>query len=53
MKRMESWRISSLRVGWIAVGPKISSWNLIVNNNTDGLIASVNDGSASAFLWEW
>lgn len=25
----------------------------LVNNNIDGLIASVNDGSTSAFMWEW
>lgn len=24
-----------------------------VNNNIHGLISSVNDGSTSAFMWEW
>lgn len=24
-----------------------------VNNDIDGLISSVNDGSTSAFMWEW
>lgn len=25
----------------------------IVNNDIRGLISSVNDGSTSAFMWEW
>lgn len=25
----------------------------IVNNDISGLINSVNDGSTSAFMWEW
>jgi len=24
-----------------------------VNNDIDGLVTSVNDGSTSAFMWEW
>ena len=32
-------------------------WTLLillsVNNNIHGLIRSVNDGSTSAFMWEW
>ncbi|CAG8591518.1 1807_t:CDS:2 [Acaulospora colombiana] len=27
--------------------------DLALNNNIDGLIRSVNDGTTSAFMWEW
>lgn len=40
--------VMALQQGWPPAGLKFQ-----VNNDINGLIGSVNDGSTSAFMWEW
>jgi len=48
--------VMALQNGWADANDTRSvaeSLNFKVNNDIHGLVASVNDGSTSAFMWEW
>lgn len=46
--------VMALQNGWgDSSRPVAETLNFKVNNDIHGLVASVNDGSTSAFMWEW
>ncbi|KAG8824382.1 hypothetical protein FRC19_001898 [Serendipita sp. 401] len=47
--------VMAMQQGWYSDVEKkhVEIPKVQVNNNIDGLIRSVNDGSTSAFMWEW
>ncbi|PVG04359.1 hypothetical protein CPB86DRAFT_778610 [Serendipita vermifera] len=47
--------VMAMQQGWYSDQDRkvVEKFNFKVNNNIDGLIRSVNDGSTSAFMWEW
>ncbi|KIM33497.1 hypothetical protein M408DRAFT_19779 [Serendipita vermifera MAFF 305830] len=45
--------VMAMQQGWYEDGKQVEKFKFQVNNNIDGLIKSVNDGSTSAFMWEW
>jgi len=47
--------VMAMQQGWFEneSNDVVEKFQFKVNNNIDGLIASINDGSTSAFLWEW
>jgi hypothetical protein len=42
-----------MHIYWISWDDRSNVVKYPVKNDIDGLIASVNDGSTSAFMWEW
>lgn len=56
MALQQGWSPTALRFQgtWSsATGHTLSKYATPVNNDIKGLIDSVNDGSTSAFMWEW
>ncbi|KZS87769.1 periplasmic binding protein-like II [Sistotremastrum niveocremeum HHB9708] len=44
--------VMALQHEWLA-GPQTHALKFQVNNDIHGLVKSVNDGTTSAFMWEW
>ncbi|CAE6425573.1 unnamed protein product [Rhizoctonia solani] len=45
--------VMAMQKNWVDKDGKVEMPEFQVNNNLQGLNASINDGTTSAFLWEW